>query len=491
VSQAEPAIAVRAVSKRFGATQALANVSLEVGRGTIHALLGGNGSGKSTLIRILAGVTAADSGEVVTAGRAYSAARFSAGLSRECNIHVVHQHSSTFPHLTVAENLCLGHGFQTTRSGHIRWAAVTERATEVLERFGIAAKPDQLLSSLRPAAQMMVAIARALQAQEADASGILILDEPTAALSVAEVELLSAALRRYARAGQTVILVTHRLEEVLELADHATVLRDGEVAGSLARAELTHDQLVALITPRTLVARQVDRRAPGAALLEVAGVAGGPVRQADVALRSGEIVGLAGLVGSGRSGLLRLLFGLERRSGGTVRLGGRDFSPRRPLDAMRLGVAYVPEDRIADAAFAELSVCHNVSIANLRRFWSGWRLRAGPESEEARRLASAMALRPQRIDLPIAKLSGDPSLLLLDEPTQGVDVGARAEIHALIREAVADGAAALVVSSDFAELAQLCDRVAVVRRGRTAEWLEAPDIVADRLHELAYVREPT
>jgi ribose transport system ATP-binding protein len=283
------------------------------------------------------------------------------------------------------------------------------------------------------------------------------------------------------------------------------VLRDGEVAGSMARAALTHDALVSLITPRALAFRKVERTAPGATLLGVDGVSGGPVRHADLTLRRGEIVGLAGLVGSGRSGLLRLLFGLERQAAGTIWLDGREFRPRRPSDAMRLGVAYVPEDRISDAAFAEMSVCHNVSVANLPRFWSGWRLKAAPEVEESWRLARAMALRPQRIDLPIAKLSGgnqqkvvigrwlsrSPSLLLLDEPTQGVDIGARAEIHALIREAVVGGAAALVVSSDFAELAQLCDRVIIVRRGRTHECLDAPAIDADRLHELAYVRDPT
>lgn len=494
---------VRDVSRTYGATRALDGVSLDVARGSIHALLGGNGSGKSTLIKILAGVETADCGEVGIGEKTFPARSLTPTLAHACAVHVVHQHSSTFPDLTVAENLSIGRGFETVGAGHIRWTRVRDRAAHVLARFGITAWPDQKMSTLGAASQMMVAIARALQDQEGSTEGLLVLDEPTAALSAPEVALLSAALRRYAAAGQAIIIVTHRLEEVIDLADHATVLRDGKVVGNLCGSEIVHDTLVQLISGKLIQKHSrcsTDGKSVGPVVFQAKGLSAGPVCGIEFAARAGEIIGVAGLLGSGRSSLLRTIFGLSSPAAGAMQLEGKVFRPGRPSDAVRAGVAYVPEDRIADAAFAEISVCNNISVANLQRYWSRLILQFDAENADANSLAARLKLRPQRVDLPINRLSGGnqqkvvigrwlarkPRLLLLDEPTQGVDVGARADIHDLVRQAVSEGATAVVASSDFSELADLCDRVLVLNQGRVTAEVSGPDLTSDRLHELAY-----
>ncbi|RWA61150.1 MAG: sugar ABC transporter ATP-binding protein [Mesorhizobium sp.] len=498
------ALKVSDIAKTYGATRALAGVSMTVKPGSIHALLGGNGSGKSTLIRILAGVERADAGQIDIGGAQFAAHSFNAGLAQKNEVHVVHQHSSTFPHLSVAENLSLGRGYEASIGGRILWPTVRERARRVLARFGIGASPDQLLSSLRPAMQTMVAIARALQDQEGSATGLLILDEPTATLSSAEVARLADALRRYAAAGQTIIVVTHRLDEVLDLADHVTVLRDGKVAGDLPREEVTHETLVQLIAGNSLPVSENrgQRRLAGRVLLQASGLCVGPLANMDITLRAGEVVGIAGLVGSGRTSLLRALFGLSRVSAGTMLFDGAAYGPADPADAVRHGIAYVPEDRLAEGTFPGLSVVRNVSMANLDRYWKIARLRTKAENRDAAAVADLVGLRPRRTDLAINQLSGGnqqkvvigrwllrkPRLLLLDEPTQGVDVGARADIHRLVRGAVSEGASAVVVSSDFSELAELCDRVVVLNRGRVIADVTADELTSDNLQQLAHMR---
>ncbi|MDG4897631.1 sugar ABC transporter ATP-binding protein [Mesorhizobium sp. WSM4976] len=477
---------------------------MSVKPGSIHALLGGNGSGKSTLIRILAGVDHADAGRIHIGGTQFDAASFSASLARKNQIHVVHQHSSTFPHLSVAENLSLGRGYETSTGGRISWSTVRERAQRVLARFGIEAGPDQILSSLRPAVQTMVAIARALQDQEGSSTGLLILDEPTAALSSAEVARLAQALRRYAAAGQTIIVVTHRLDEVLDLSDHVTVLRDGKVVGDLPRDEISHDILVQLIAGNSVSIVEKHGTATGIdrIILETKGLCVGPLVDADITLRAGEVLGIAGLVGSGRTSFLRALFGLARPSAGTLVFDGASYSPASPGDAVGHGIAYVPEDRLADATFPSLSVSRNISIASLDRYWSKMRILRKLEHNDTAKVADLVGLRPRRTDLTINKFSGGnqqkivigrwllrrPRLLLLDEPTQGVDVGARADIHRLVRDAVSGGSSAIVVSSDFSELVELCDRVVVLNRGRFVADLAADHLTSEKLQQLAHMR---
>jgi ribose transport system ATP-binding protein len=503
-----PALRVSGVAKAYGATQALRGASFDVRRGTVHALLGGNGSGKSTLIKTLAGVVPADAGEFTLAGVGHDATAQTPARARAGGLRFVHQQDSTFPELTVAENLAIGRGFETGFAGRVRWGPLRRHAAEVLTRFEIDADPDDELGSLGSASQMMVAIARALQDQEGADDGVLVLDEPTARLPRHEVTLLLEALVRYARAGQTIVYVTHRLEEVVQVADRATVMRDGSVVGTLEREELEHDRLVELI----LGEAGAELVATHARVAAAASAAAGPVvldapglgrDGASLQLRAGEVVGVAGLLGSGRTALLRRLFGMGSAPPAEVRIDGQAVRLRDCAAAMAAGVAYVPEDRTVDAAFADLSITENLSVATLPTYSRWGRMRGRDEQAGARRLMSSFFVRATSEDAPLSSLSGgnqqkvmlarwlqrDPRVLLLDEPTQGVDVGARAEIHALIRAAVDEGAAALLVSSDFGELVTACDRVLVVRHGRVVAEVARSDLREDTLTAVVYGQE--
>jgi ribose transport system ATP-binding protein len=352
----------------------------------------------------------------------------------------------------------------------------------------------------------MVAIARALQDRDAADSGVLVLDEPTASLPAEEVEHLLAALRRYAAAGQTILYVTHRLEEVLDIADRATVLYDGRVTATVDRAGLDHERLVELImgrrVERGLAARTAAPR-KGRPRLRCEGLNGGAVHGVDFGVSAGEIVGVAGLLGSGRSTLLRLLFGATERRAGNVWIDGDPVTFRVPRDAMRAGVAYVPEDRAHDAAFFDLSVTDNLGMATVGEYFSAGRIRRSAERRDARDLIATHLIKAASEDAPFSSLSGGnqqkvilarwlrrkPRVILLDEPTQGVDVGARLEIWSLVRRAVDEGASVLVVSSDLEELSRVADRAIVLRRGRLVAELAGSELTQDRLDHLTLTAE--
>jgi ribose transport system ATP-binding protein len=495
-------LSVDGVRKAFGGTQALDGVGFELQGGTIHALLGGNGSGKSTMVKILAGVVQADEGEIRMRSATHRARDLTPALAHASGLRFVHQHTSTFEPMTVAENLSIGRGFETGGIGIVRWRAVRRRAAEVLRRFEIDAQPDTRLDALRPATRTLVAIARALQDQEDTADGILVLDEPTASLPDPEVELLLGALQRYAAAGQTIMYITHRLEEAVTVADRATVFRDGRTVATIEREAISHERLVELIVGRSVQLGQ----APGTAAprravaLRADGLAGGPVRDATFAIHRGEIVGLAGLLGSGRSSLLRTLYGLHRAEAGTIELDGKALRLRHPADAIASGIVYIPEDRAGEAAFPTLTVSENIAISDVRRYWRRGRLDGTAERRESRAMIDALQLKCASEDAAFSSLSGgnqqkgilarwlrrDPQVLLLDEPTQGVDVGARAEIWKVIRTAVGEGAGVLVASSDSEELAGVCDRVLILREGRIAAELSGEDLTEERLDQLTH-----
>ena len=494
---------VHHLSKTFGGTRALVDVDLDVAPGEIHALLGGNGSGKSTLIKILAGVHPGDrGGEIEVAGRRARADAWSPAQAFAAGLRFVHQNPAVFLDLSVAENIAIGHGFPTGLGARIHWRELHRRTRALLERFHVAATPETPLIALSPAARTMVAIARALQDRDETSGGILLLDEPTAALPAPEIDLLLDALRRYAAAGQTIVFVTHRIDEVQVIADRVTVLRDGRRAGALARAEITESRMVELIVGRPLehLFPEPEGTARADVVLELRGVSGGLVRGVDLDVHRGEVVGIAGLVGSGSSETLRLVFGLVPRSSGSVLLGGAPLSDFDPAGAMAAGVAYVPADRAAEAIFVAMSVRENLSAAGVHRYWRGLRLRHAEEQRDAHASLRDFLIRAASESAPISTLSGGnqqkvilarwlrqrPRLLLLDEPTQGVDVGARAELWALVRRAAAEGTSVLVVSSDFDELARVCDRVAVMREGRVIAELSGRALDHNRLTELAY-----
>lgn len=491
------ALEATGVAKHFGGTPALADAAIRVRAGTVHALLGGNGSGKSTLIKCLAGVYTADAGSVSIRGGILDAAELTPRQAHAAGLRFVHQDLGLFDGLTIGENFALDDGFPTNPLGGIRWRALHERVAGLLELYGIAAGPETPVGSLRPATKTLVAIARALQDQEGS-EFILLLDEPTASLPDAESRALMDSLRQRANAGQTIVLVSHRLPEVLGVADDFTVFRDGRVAASLESANPSEDELVSLMTGRAAV-RQArnEPAASGAVVLDVRGLVAGPLDGLHLSVSEGEIVGVAGLLGSGRSTLLNAVFGSQRPLSGTVTLAGEDITGRPIGDVMQRGVGLVPESRLRDAAFASMSVRENASAAVLRSYFSGW-MRRRAERADTHELIRRFAVKAPSSEAHLSTLSGgnqqklilarwlrrDPRLLLLDEPTQGVDAGARADIHRTIRGYAAQGRAVLVASSDFTELAQLCDRVVVLHRGRAAMSVSGVDLNADRLTEL-------
>ncbi|RNM11901.1 sugar ABC transporter ATP-binding protein [Nocardioides pocheonensis] len=496
------------LSKTFAGTTVLRNANLEVRRGEVHALLGGNGSGKSTLIKLLAGVYRADAGgRIEVQGVCADADEWSPSMARSGGLHFVHQDPAVFGALTVAENLAIGRGFVCTATGRVNWPATRRRTAQILERFSLDVSPDTLVAELRPADRTMLAIARALQDQEGAHDGVLVLDEPTASLPAWEVEILLAALRKYAAAGQTIVYVSHRLSEVLELADRVTVLRDGAQVATRETRNLTEEQLVELIVGRGLdrVFPERSERVSNDVVLSVRGLIAGPLRGIDLDLHRGEILGVAGLLGSGRSALLRALFGDLLMTAGQIQLAGQAYRPSRPARAMKAGIAMVPEDRGTEALFGSLSVRENLSASVVARYWARARLQHRREHLDARSLVEAYDVRPASDQSIAGTLSGgnqqkivmarwlrrDPLVLLLDEPTQGVDVQARADIYEHVRRAVAAGTAVLLVTSDFEELAHVADRAVVVREGRVAAEVSGAELDPHRLTELSYLFKET
>lgn len=487
---------VNGVSKAFGATQALAGVSFQLERGSVHALLGGNGCGKSTLIKVLAGVEQADAGEIELRGVRHSLRWMTPARARSAGLYFLHQQRAVFPDLSVTENLAIGRGFDTDSVGRIQWRRSRRRAHDVLERFQIDAHPDQLVDELGPATQTMIAIARALQDQDDASDGVLVLDEPTASLPAPEVDLLLGALRRFANAGLAIVYVTHRLEEVFAVADRATLLRDGRLVDTVEPDSLSHEQLVELMMGRTV--EQIERlrgQAEGPVVLTAKGLEAGSLVGIDIVAQAGEIVGIGGLIGSGRSTLLGALFGAEPLLGGEIWIDGELRQIGSPREAMAAGLAYVPEDRPKEAAFPELSVGDNLSISVTPEYWQRGFMNNRRECRDCLGLFDSFMITAESDQAPLSSLSGgnqqkvivarwlrrDPRVLLLDEPTQGVDVGARAEIYELIHRAVSNGAVALIASSDFEELAAICDRVLVLRKGEVICEIAGENLAAETI----------
>lgn len=485
------AFEVSGLSKRYGSTIALNDVSFSVATATVHALAGGNGSGKSTLIKILAGVVGADSGQMVVHDHVMQLDGNGANTANAVGVRVVHQQNSIFPDLTIGENLAFGRPLPTRWPRRVDWARVRQQALGLLARFGIDADPSAPAASLSQSNQVLLAIARALGDVDESSRGLLVLDEPTASLPPREVAFLLETIRNLARAGNTVIYVSHRLDEVQEVANTATVLVDGRVGASLEGAELTASRIVAEMladapdkrpvpaSPPPLGARH-DRsstRTPRSPIVTIRGI--GPDAD-DLVIHDGEVVGFLGLLGSGRTAILERIAGVRRDPSLEVMLNGVDLRRRDLAGRLKSGIALVPSDRARDAMFADLSIARNLSVARLSDFTRGGRVLAGAELRNAVTTIADGGIKASSPEAPMASLSGGnqqkvilgrafgtrPCLLLLDEPTQGVDVRARAEIHGMIRDHVDQRAAAIVVSSDIRELAELCDRCCLVDRAK-------------------------
>jgi rhamnose transport system ATP-binding protein len=495
-----PLLQLSGVAKSFGAVRALKGVSLDLWPGEVHALLGENGAGKTTLMKIITGAESPDEGALEIAGRPVS--RLSPAAARRLGIACIYQQPALFPDLTVAENIALR--LDTPRAlERVRRPAQRERARQLLERVGAAVSPDSEAGGLSLPAQQLVEIASALGA----GARIIIMDEPTASLTGREVELLFNLVRGLRAKGAGIIYISHRLEEIFQLADRVTVLRDGQSVGTRrlraerrdrawdepdgvqsAGANVTPDELI-----RLMVGREVSQIYPPAAgptggsvlCLKEVGCAAAGVHGVTLDLRAGEIIGLAGLVGAGRTELARVLFGITPADSGEMVLAGRRVAIGSPRQVIALGIAYLPEDRRRHGLVLDLSVAANITMAIHRRLFRGGWLRLGAERRLALAMMRALAIMPPAPDMPARWLSGGnqqktalarwlaakPKVLLLDEPTQGVDVGAKSEIHKLIRRLAAEGLGVLLISSDLPEVLGMSDRIAVMRGGTVAAML--------------------
>ncbi len=491
---------VRDLEKSYGGVRALRGVSFDAKAGEVHALVGENGAGKSTLIAIVSGARAKDAGTVEIAGR--SIERLDPVLARALGVAVIHQRPALFPELSVAENVALG----VEAGGALRridWNGRRVRARSHLERLGCRVDPDRLVGDLGAAEQQLVEIARALGAR----ARVIVLDEPTAALSEEEARRVLDVVRGLRREGCAVVYVSHRLEEVLEVADRVTVLRDGAAVASLVARETTRAELVRRMVGdgAEIAARRGGSAAPGEILLDVRGLSSAALGLSEISfsIRAGEILGLFGLVGAGRTELARCLFGLERSDAGTVSLRGTPLDVRSPEAAIAAGLAYVPEDRPRHGVVLDLDVGANVALAAQDRLARGGFLDRAREDEVAEGLVRRLRVKTDSLRKPVRALSGgnqqkvalarwlalDPAVLLLDEPTQGIDVGARAEIHDLIRELAGRGKGVLAISSDLDEVIELSDRIAVMREGRLLAVHDLGERARERILALALGHE--
>jgi len=483
------------VTKRYGGVRALRQASLTLRPGEIHGLIGENGSGKSTLLGILSGQTLPDSGDLWVAGQ-----RLAPGETRALRSHVaiVTQELSLASDLSVAENILMSHAKPRSWKG-ISWRRMHAEAQVALDRLHLDIDPRAPLGRLRIDQQQLVEIAKAVQLGHP----ILILDEPTSSLTDDAVESLMQTMRRLRDNGTAVVFVSHRLDEFFAIADHVTVLRDGQTVASRPICEYSRKSIVEDMLGYAVEHYQHDgsndltRSDPlmRARHISVAGA----VHDVSFDVHAGEAVGLVGLEGAGRSEVLEALFGANARAGGSIEIGGREFRPSSPLDAMRCGLALVPADRKKDGLVLELSVESNICMAVSA---GGWRLRPRQRKREARAaISTAASVRIQNGSntRPVGSLSGGnqqkvllgkwlqtkPKVLLLDEPTRGVDVGAKREIHRLIDGSRSEGVGVVVSSSDLEELMAICDRFVVLFRGRVVGHIDRADATEARLSHLA------
>ena len=482
-SSLAPVLQITGLSKSFPGVQALDDISLTVGRGEIHALIGENGAGKSTLMKVLAGIHAKDAGTILLDGQPISPATPAEAL--RLGLSTVHQEISLAPNLTVAENIFVRR--EPTRFHLIRWRELERRTRELLAPFGVPLSPNAPVRTLSLALRQIVEIARAVSFEPK----ILILDEPTSSLEAHEVERLFKLLRELATRGISILYVTHKLKEVFALADTVTVLRDGKRVATQAVSATTMDEVVRLMVGRELTQMYPPKSAKrGQELLRVEGLQlEGCFHDISFTLYAGEILGLAGLVGAGRSEIAQTIFGYRPKDAGGVWLDGQEATIESPADAIRQGMAYLPEDRKASGLFPQMSVLDNLVAASLPQYSRGGLLSQRALTSVATQRVEQFHIRTPSARQRIALLSGGnqqkvllarwletrPRVLIVDEPTRGIDIGAKAEIHALLRRLCDDGIGVLVISSELPEILGLCDRILVLHEGRLAGELFAND----------------
>jgi ribose transport system ATP-binding protein len=487
----EFAVEMVGISKRFGGIRALDHVSFAVQRGEVHALLGENGAGKSTLMKILSGAYHRDEGKIRIAGKEVEIPN--PHVSRELGIGIIYQELVLAPDLSVAENIFLGE-----LPGLIPWKELQERSRAILQKIGFDLDPKTRVGDLPVAYQQVVEIAKALSKDVK----ILILDEPTAVLAPPEVKSLLGLVKTLSTRGVSVIYISHRLEEIFQIADAITVIKDGRTIGTVSPKEINSEQLIDMMVGRHVTDLfPGGKRKVGEVVLKVEKLRfGKKVEEVSFEARAGEILGIAGLIGSGRTETARAIFGAEHKDGGTVTLNGRRLSVHSPRDAVRQGIGLIPEDRKNQGVVISLPIRENATMAILHRFLGLLGvIKKKAEEQAVQGLAKRLAIKMRDIEAPVSSLSGGNQqkvvlskwfgagcrVIVFDEPTRGVDVGAKAEIYKLIDELAAEGLAVVLISSDLVEVIGMSDRILVMSRGRIAGELQKPEFSEANIMRLA------
>jgi rhamnose transport system ATP-binding protein len=486
----EPLLTLSGVSKSFPGVRALGDVSLELYAGEVTALIGENGAGKSTLVKILTGIYQPDAGQVAINGAPI--ALLTAHAAFEAGITAIHQETVLFDELTVAENIYLGHAPRNRLNG-IDWKSMRRKAQALLDSMGARISADTRLRDLGIASRHLVAVARALSIE----ARIVIMDEPTAALSQKEIEELYALIELLKNDGKAILFISHKFDEIYRIADRYAVFRDGEMVGKGLIRDSRQDEII-----RLMVGRSIDHIFPpresqiGAPVLEVEGLSH-PTEFADISftLRRGEILGFYGLIGAGRSEVMQSIFGMTRHSSGQILIDGKAIAPKSPADAVAAGIVYVPEERGRQGVVIGLPIFQNVSLPSLRRTSRSGVLRLAEEFSLARQFTQRLDLRAASLDQDVGTLSGGnqqkvviakwlataPRVIILDEPTKGIDIGSKAAVHGFMAELVAEGLSVIMISSELPEILGMSDRVVVMREGRIAGLYDNEDLTAETL----------
>ena len=501
-----PTLSIRGLDKSFGGVHALESVELTILPGEVHGLLGENGSGKSTLIKVLAGFHQPEAGELEVHGQSIKLP-LHPGQFRSLGMSFVHQDLGLVPTLTVIENLRIAE-LANPKSPIISWSKERHKARETFARYGVVLDPSARVSDLLPVERALLAIVRAVEEIRADerhaGRGLLILDEPTVFLPKTGADKLFALVREIVGTGASVLFVSHDLDEVAEITDRVTVLRDGRNAGTIVTKDAVAGQIVEMIIGRKLTMLEAQHHDLSGKEIRasVRSLTGGSLEPLSFDLHAGEVFGVTGLAGSGFEQIPYLLFGAWQASDGRIALDGNDLDLTRmtPSRAMALGVALIPADRQKDGSVGSLSIVENITLPVLNRFFNGVKLDRRGMAAEAAAGMTRYDVRPNNPTLAYGSLSGgnqqkallakwmqtEPSLLLLHEPTQGVDVGARSQIYTMIREAAATGMSVICASSDYEQLATICDRVYVFGRGAVVSVLSGDEVTKERITEQCY-----
>jgi len=487
----EPIVELVGISKQFGAVQALRGIDLNLYPGEVHALVGENGAGKSTLVKILAGIYRPDAGILKIDGKEVEL--HNPAQARNAGIAVIHQEPTLFPDLNVAENVFMGR-HPRDRFGRVDWKRMYQEVERLLASLDVRLNVYTPVQGLAVADQQLVEIAKALSLQ----SRVLIMDEPTAALSAHEVQQLFTIAKQLRERGVAILFVSHRLEEIFELAERVTVFRDGARVGTAPISELTTEQIIRQMVGRELESLYPKSEVePGEVILDVKHLTRtGTFEDISFQVRRGEILGFAGLIGAGRTEVARVIFGIDRADAGEIRINGKLVQIHSPKTAMKYGIAYVPEDRHQHGLIMDFSITRNMTLPVLLRQTNVLGLmNQGREREIAQDYSTQLHVRSSGIDQLVKALSGgnqqkvvlakwlitNPSVLILDEPTRGIDVGSKAEVHRIVSELAGKGLAIILISSDLPEVLAMADRVLVMHEGRVAAEFTHADVDQEKV----------